>query len=105
MSTKQNQRRFAAPAPAVYEAVTAAAQNAVQVMERDEQAYSLVWQTKKSLFSWGHIVGTTVAPDGDGAVLDLVVSGLPDAPRALMDGKKNESMGQRVLDEVAAHLG
>jgi hypothetical protein len=46
-----------------------------------------------------------VNPDGDGALLELVVSGLPDAPKALMDGKKNESMGQRVLDEVAAHLG
>lgn len=104
MSTKQHQRRFDASAAAVHAAVTAAAHDSVAVQERDDQAGVLVWQTPRSLFSWGHIVRAQVVPNGTGAVLELVVTGLPDAPRALMDGKKNDAMARRVLDAVDAQL-
>ena len=104
MSAQQAERRFDVPAAAVHQAVDAQTHTAVRVIDRDDAQLSLVWQTKKSLFSWGHIVTAQIVPDGEGAILRLVVDGLPDAPRALMDRKKNASMAQRVLDDVAARL-
>jgi hypothetical protein len=64
----------------------------------------LVFRRGKSALSWGHVFFAVVVPEGAGAELRMQVSGVPGAPRALLDGRKNKAAGEKLLDAVRAVL-
>lgn len=104
MFEKESSRSFSAEPDAVYQALQACARAARHLLEVDDDARAVTFQTGESLFSWGHIVTAQVLAEPDGARLELVVTSLPEVPRALMDGKKNASMATTVLEDVQSHL-
>lgn len=104
MFEKESRRSYREDPDTVFQALRSCAAEALQVLEADDEARAVTFQTKRTLFSWGHVVTAQVLGDADGARVELVVTGLPDAPRALMDGKKNASMAARVLDDLHARL-
>ncbi len=104
MIEKESHRSFSAEPDTVYQALQACAHSARHLLEADDGARAVTFQTGKSLFSWGHIVTAQVLEEPGGARVQLVVTGLPEAPRALMDGKKNASTAAKVLDDVASRL-
>lgn len=104
MFEKVSTRSFSAEPEAVYRALQECAHSARHLLEADDGARAVTFQTGKSLFSWGHIVTAQVLDEPGGARLELVVTGLPEAPRALMDGKKNASMAAKVIEDVATRL-
>lgn len=104
MFEKESHRSFRDDPDAVFDALRACAAEALDVLESDDDARAVTYQTKRTLFSWGHVVTAQVLPDLDGARVELVVTGLPDSPRALMDGKKNAAMAVRVFEDIGARL-
>ncbi len=56
------------------------------------------------MMSWGHVCAATVKPEGTGSVLQLTVAGVPWAPKALMDGRKNQKAGAKLVEAVEAVL-
>ncbi|WP_029089028.1 hypothetical protein [Brevibacterium album] len=74
------------------------------VTARDPEARTLEFRTARSLFSWGHVVTAHVRIRGRQSSLCLTVSGVPGAPQALLDGKKNRSLGRKVLTALHAAL-
>ena len=54
--------------------------------------------------SWGHLFGAVVESDGAGSVLQLVVTGAPGAPQALLDGRKNKVAATQFIADVEAAL-
>jgi len=104
MFEKEASRVFAAEPDTVYRALHACAAGSRHLLEDDDEARAVTFQTGKSLFSWGHIVTAQVLRDPDGARVELLVTGLPEAPRALMDAKKNATMAARVLEDVDSRL-
>ncbi|GAA4506731.1 hypothetical protein [Brevibacterium yomogidense] len=104
MFEKESQRSYHEDPDRVFQALRACAADAQQVLEADDEALAVTFQTKRTLVSWGHVVTAQVLGEAEGARVELVVTGLPDAPRALMDGKKNASMAARVLDDIRTRL-
>jgi hypothetical protein len=64
----------------------------------------LVFVSGKTLMSWGHMFAAVVESDGTGSVLQLVVAGVPGAPQALLDGRKNKKAATRFVEDVEAAL-
>ena len=58
----------------------------------------------RSALSWGHFYSAWVRPSPTGTTLRLVVSGVPGAPRALLDGRKNLKAAEKVVTAVAEAL-
>lgn len=104
MFEKESHRGFRQDPDAVFAALRGCAADGLDVLEVDDDARAVTFQTKRTLFSWGHVVTAQVLPEADGARVELVVTGLPDAPRALMDGKKNAAMAARVLNDISTRL-
>lgn len=65
----------------------------------------LLFRSGKSAVSWGHqyVVGVVAFDDG-GSQVQLTTDGVPGAPRALLDGRKNSKAGQKLVDAVQAVL-
>lgn len=104
MFEKESHRSYRDDPDAVYSALRACAAASLDVLESDDGARAVTFQTKRTLFSWGHVVTAQVLPDAQGSRVELVVTGLPNAPRALMDGKKNAAMAARVFDDITGRL-
>jgi hypothetical protein len=64
----------------------------------------LVFHRGRSALSWGHVFVALVLPEGTGAELRMRVAGVPGAPRALLDGRKNKAAGDKLLASVRAVL-
>jgi hypothetical protein len=64
----------------------------------------LVFTSGKTLMSWGHMFAAVVESDGTGSVLQLAVAGIPGAPQALLDGRKNKKAATQFIADVEAAL-
>ncbi|MBA3780834.1 MAG: hypothetical protein H0X12_03155 [Nocardioides sp.] len=64
----------------------------------------VLFTSGKTLMSWGHIFAATVKAAGPGSVLQLSVAVVPGAPKALMDGRKNQKAAAKFIESVEAAL-
>jgi len=104
MFEKESRQSYHQDPDTVFRALRACAAQARQVLEADDPARAVTFQPQRTRFSWGHLVTAQVLDEPQGARVELVVTGLPDAPRALMDGRKNATMAARILDDIRARL-
>lgn len=68
------------------------------------ERHELVFTSGKTLMSWGHMFGAVVEPDGSGSALQVVVVVAPGAPKALLDGRKNQKAATQFIEAVEAAL-
>ncbi len=64
----------------------------------------MVFKSGKTLMSWGHAFAATVKAEDTGSVLQLTVAVVPGAPKALMDGRKNQKAAESFIKSVEAAL-
>ena len=68
------------------------------------ERHEMVFVSAKTLMSWGHLFAAVVEPDEAGSVLQLVVAGVPGAPKALLDGRKNKAAATQFIEHVETAL-
>lgn len=68
----------------------------------EQDAHSLTFRTRKTMFSWELDAVARVEPSGSGSRVELTVDNAPGRPKALLDGKKNKKSVDKLADQVAA---
>lgn len=65
----------------------------------------MAFKSGKTALSWGHnyFVGVVARDDGSSQV-QLTTDGVPGAPRALLDGRKNKRAGEKLIASIQAAL-
>lgn len=81
-----------------------AQQGGYEIGGLSNERHELVFTSGKTLTSWGHMYAAVVESDGSGSVLQLVVAVVPGAPKALMDGRKNQKAATQFIADVEAAL-
>lgn len=84
----------------------------LQVVQNGEyELAGLSNETRQMLFksgmtaiSWGHHYVANVEASAGGSTLNLTITGIPRAPKSLMDGRKNKKAGEELIDAVHAVL-
>lgn len=68
------------------------------------ELHEMLFVSGKTALSWGHLYVTSIVATDEGAVLQLTTGGVPGAPRSLMDGRKNQKAGDKLIEAVQAVL-
>lgn len=79
-------------------------QGGYEISGLSNERHELVFTSGKTLMSWGHMYAAVVESDGNGSALKLVVAVVPGAPKALMDGRKNQKAATQFIADVEAAL-
>ncbi|GAA1917155.1 hypothetical protein [Nocardioides hwasunensis] len=58
--------------------------------------------TKKTLMSWENATGIVITPTPQGSHVAVFMQNMPGRPKALLDGKKNKKMAQKLADQIKA---
>ncbi|SEB66353.1 hypothetical protein SAMN04489844_0793 [Nocardioides exalbidus] len=58
--------------------------------------------TKKTLMSWENATGIVITPSPQGSHVQVFMENMPGRPKALMDGKKNKKMAQKLAEKIKA---
>jgi hypothetical protein len=68
------------------------------------ETHQMLFRSRATAMSWGHhhAAGVTQVPTG--SVLNLTTTGVPDAPKALLDGRRNQRAGDKLIQAVEAVL-
>lgn len=69
------------------------------------ESHQMLFKSGRTAISWGHYYVATIAELANGSTLNLTIAGVPGAPKALLDGRKNKKAGEMVIDAVDAVLG
>jgi hypothetical protein len=58
--------------------------------------------TKKTMTSWENATGIQITPTPQGSHVTIYMQNMPGRPKALLDGKKNKKMAQKLADQIRA---
>lgn len=84
--------------------VYAVQQGEYEIGGLSNEMQEVLFTSGKTLMSWGHMFGAIVKAEGTGSVLQLAVAVVPGAPKALMDGRKNQKAATQFIETVEAAL-
>lgn len=91
---------------AVFTALVAAAQSNKQyeLVGVHNDSRRIVVHRKRSMFNWGNFFFATVEDMPGGASVNLIVTGMPGAPQALLDGMKNRKEAEKFIEAAREAL-
>lgn len=100
------QFNFDRDAQSVFNAILATAQQGKQyeLAGLHNESRRLVVHKKRSLMSWGNFFFVQIADVPGGSVVSLVVTGIPGAPQALLDGRNNRKAAEKFVEESRTAL-
>jgi hypothetical protein len=58
--------------------------------------------TKKTMMSWENATGIEITATPQGSHVSIFMQNMPGRPKALLDGKKNKKMAQKLADQISA---
>ncbi len=67
-----------------------------------EDQHEIALITKKTMLSWELATGIEITPTAQGSHVSVFVQNMPGRPKALLDGKKNKKVAQKLADQIAA---
>ncbi|MFD6526697.1 MULTISPECIES: hypothetical protein [unclassified Isoptericola] len=87
---------------AAVHAVIAANGHQLAGESEDKRAIALI--TKKTWLSWELATGIDITPSTQGSHVDIFLANMPGRPTALLDGKKNKKVAQKLIEQIRAAL-
>lgn len=68
------------------------------------ETHQMLLKSGKTAASWGHQYVASGVETAQGSALNLTITGVPGAPTALLDGRKNKKAGEKLIAAVETVL-